>query len=144
MDALDGDHLHATLLQAVGEHGAEDGRGRGQHHLVRHKVDGLQVVVLDAQRDVAELPLQPQLVHDGEGAARVTLQRVAEDAVAIARRRRHLRLAFRHASRRVHPHRRRPPGTIILARQGKTGSGQKLGVKKQKQKQKKHKGRRTG
>lgn len=132
MDAFDGDHLHPTLLQTVGEHCTEDWRRRGQHYLVRHKVDGFQVIVLHAERDVAQLPLQTQLVHDGEGCARVALQRVAEDAVAVARRRRHFRLALGHAGRRIHIHRRRPPGTCIVARQGKAGSGQKLGAKKKK------------
>lgn len=97
MDPFDGHQLHAALLQAVGEHGPEDRRRRGQHHLVSHKVHGLQVLVAHAQRDVTELPLQAQLVHDGEGGRGVALERVAEDPVAVARGRGHQRLAFCHA-----------------------------------------------
>lgn len=94
MDPLDGHQLHTALLQAVGEHGSED-RGRGgQHHLVSLKVHRLQVFVAHTQRDVAQLALQTQLVHDGEGGRRVALERVAEDAVAIARGRSHQRFAF--------------------------------------------------
>lgn len=94
VNSFDGHQFHTALLQAVGEHGPED-RGRGgQHHLVSHKVHRLQVLVAHAQRDVAQLPLQPQLVHDGEGGRRVALERVAEDAVAIARGRSHQRFVF--------------------------------------------------
>lgn len=94
MNSFDGNHLHAALLQAVGEHGPED-RGRGsQNHLVSHEVHSLQVLVAHAQRDVTQLPLQPQLVHDGEGGRRVALQCVAEDAVAIARGGSHQRFVF--------------------------------------------------
>lgn len=50
-----------------------------------HKVHSLQVVVFYSQRDVTELALEPQLVHDGESSSRVALERVAEHAVAIAR-----------------------------------------------------------
>lgn len=97
VDPFDGHQLHAALLQAVSEHGPEDRRRRGQHHLVGHKVHGLQVPVAHAQRNVTELPLQAQLVHDGEGGRGVALERVAEDPVAVARGRGHQRLAFCHA-----------------------------------------------
>ena len=73
MNPLDGHHLHTTLLQAVGEHGPENWRRRRQHHLVSHKVDRLQVFVAHTQCDVAQLPLQTQLIHDGEGGCRVAL-----------------------------------------------------------------------
>ena len=99
MDPLDGHHLLAALLQAVGEHGPEHGRGGRQHHLVRHKVHGVQVVVADAQRHVAQLPLLPQLIHDGEGRSRVAAQRVAEDPVPVTGGRRHQGLALGHRVR---------------------------------------------
>lgn len=94
MDPLDGHQLHSALLQAIGEHGSEDRRRGGQHHLVGHKVHRLQVLVAHAERDVAQLPLEAQLVHDGEGGRRVALERVAEDAVTVARGRSHQRFAF--------------------------------------------------
>lgn len=94
MDPLDGHQLHPTLLQPVGEHGPEDRRRGGQHHLVRHEIHRVQVLVAHAQGDVAQLPLQPQLVHDGEGGRRVALERVAEDAVAVARGRSDQRFAL--------------------------------------------------
>lgn len=94
MDPLDGHQLHAALLQAIGEHGSEDRRRGGQHHLVGHEVYRLQVFVAHSERDVAQLPLKTQLIHDGEGGCRVALERVAEDAVTVARGRRHQRFAF--------------------------------------------------
>lgn len=94
MDPLDGHQLHPTLLQPIGEHGPKDRRRGGQHHFVRHKIHCLQVLVAHAQGDVAELPLQPQLVHDGEGGGRVALERVAEDTVTVARGRSDQRFAL--------------------------------------------------
>ncbi|KAG7236762.1 hypothetical protein INR49_029530, partial [Caranx melampygus] len=55
-------------LTPVGEHGPEDWRRGGQHHLVSHKVHSLQVFVAHTEGDVAQLALQTQLVHDGEGS----------------------------------------------------------------------------
>lgn len=97
MDPLDGHQLHPALLQPVGEHGPKDGRRGGQHHFVRHEIHRVQVLVAHAQGDVAQLPLQPQLVHDGEGGRRVALERVAEDAMAVARGRSHQRFALSQA-----------------------------------------------
>lgn len=97
MDPLDGHQLHPAFLQPIGEHGPEDGRRGGQHHFVRHEIHRVQVLVAHAQGDVAQLPLQPQLVHDGEGGRRVALERVAEDAMAVARGRGDQRFALSQA-----------------------------------------------
>lgn len=124
VDPLDGHHLHAALLQAVGEHGTKDGWRGCQHHLMCHKVHCLQVVVFYSERDITELPLKPQLIHDDEGCGCVTLERVAEHAVAIAGWWRHLSLALRHPWSRVHAQLRPRPGAFILARQCETRAEQ--------------------
>lgn len=85
MDPLNGHQFHSTFLEPIGEHGPEDWRRGGQHHLVSHKVHCLQVFVAHTQRYVAQLSLQAQLIHDVEGSCCVALQCVAEDAVTIAR-----------------------------------------------------------
>lgn len=61
---------------------------------MRHEIHRVQVLVAHAQGDVAQLPLQSQLVHDGEGGRRVALERVAEDAMAVARGRSDQRFAL--------------------------------------------------
>lgn len=111
-------HLSAALLQAVGEHGTKHRRWRGQHNLMRYKVNSLQIVVFHPQRDVAQLPLQAEFVHDVEGGRRVALQGVAEHTVPVSCRRSDLRLAFCHTGPCIHPHRLRS-SVVILARQRK-------------------------
>lgn len=55
VNSLDGHQLHTTFLQTVGKHGPEDRGGGGQHHLVSHKVNCLQVFVAHTQCDVTQL-----------------------------------------------------------------------------------------
>lgn len=93
VDALNGHHLHALLPQPVGEHGLENGAGRGQHHLVGHELGGRCVLVLDLQRDITQLLAEPQLVHDAKSLLGVVLQCVAKGAVAMLGRC-HLSLAL--------------------------------------------------